>query len=103
MDSEAYDVKRVRGYILDVLKSFYPNGISGRLIQRDGLTAAFPHLEWSDTRRQIDYLVERGFVVAVDDGPLSKRSARDRLYRLTAQGLDVASGVVEDAAIEAEV
>ncbi len=104
MSIEAYDVKRLRGYIATGLQAFYPNGISGLLIHRDILAPVFPHLEWRQVLQQLDYLMERGFVEAVEMVRLAtKRSGRNCVYRLTATGLDVASGVVEDAAIEAEV
>ena len=103
MIEEGYDIKRARGHILSGLQSFYPNGISGGLIFRDMLAPLFPVMEWVQALQQLEYLIDRGFVENIESvGPRRPRSHKDRLYRLTPAGLDVALGIVSDAAIERE-
>ena len=103
MDRTAYDVRRVRGYILDALRSFYPNGVSGGVLHRDAVEPVFHHLDWIDFLQQLDYLQDRGYVEPMEDVAIAReRSAKKRLFRLTATGYDVAVGIVKDAVIEME-
>ena len=100
MSMGANEIKQARGHIVVNLRAFYPNGMSGGLIFRESLAPVFPNMEWSQAVREISYLLERGYVEHVGDAGLRKaESARERVYRLTSSGYDLASGVVEDDAI----
>jgi len=101
--SQAHETRRVRGHILSTLLSFYPNSVTGGVVFRDVLEKLFPALEWVEALRQLAYLQERGFIEEVPDFLGRSRSARETWYWATARGLDVASGVLTDDAIDMEL
>jgi hypothetical protein len=99
MDIEAHKIKWLRGCLVEGLRSFYPNGISGALILRTILGPRFRNLTWEDLIPQLDYLAERGLIERIENEFPKPRSDRDRLFRLTFRGYDVACGVVDDDSI----
>lgn len=104
MSDGTYNVKRARGIVLRTLKSYYPNGLTGRRIYRDVLLPHFHGIEWRETEQTLAYLEERGFVGRIGQcAPAAGDARENEVYRLTASGYDLATGVTTDDAIDAEV
>ena len=97
--SDALEVKQVRGHIVSAMGSFYPNGMSGRMIFEEVVQPIFPTVEWDGLMQEVTYLKQRGFVEIVGDLGERNASARRKFYRLTAVGYDLATGVSTDDAI----
>ena len=104
MSKQAYEARHVRGTILGTLREYYPNGLSGQSVYTTIVRPVFPAMEWEDAQQHLLYLQERGYIEPGGQTAIrGQGSPRQRIYRLTATGYDVALGVTEDPAIEAEV
>ena len=66
------------------------------------LLAIFPQLEWEDFRKDLAYLHEKGYVRQVNwpDEGAEGVSWRQRWFRLTPAGVEVADHCVADPALE---
>ena len=103
MDQQAYDIRRARGHVLSGLKAFYPNGVSDGLLYRDVLLPVFGSMEWVEAFQVLQYLKDAGYIELVQmAGPQRQSSAKERLYRLTTRGYDVALGITKEPSIEME-
>ncbi len=94
-------IKQVRGAILAALKMLYPAAIQAETLLRS-LLAVYPQLEWEHLRKDLSYLVEKGYIRRTawegqDDAALVPW--RKRYFRLTATGVEVADRCVEDRAL----
>jgi len=99
---ESSRIKRVRGEILVALKLLYPAAMQADQLLRS-LLAIFPQLEWEHFRKDLAYLVEKGYlkrVVCEGEGDPNLTPWRKRWFRLTAAGVEVADRCVEDPAVE---
>ncbi len=103
MNPEVYNIKRVRGCILAGLQALYPNAVSGGVIYREIVQPAFSIIDWREFLQELDYLQERGFVEPISDGLGRAQTAKARMFRVTASGVDVGCGVASDPAIDVEV
>ncbi len=101
MSRTPLEIKQERGHIIRCLRGFYPNGISGKVIFENALLPVFPGLEWRDVSQDLVYLTEAGLVECITEAGIYKaESAKQKLYRLTCAGYDVACGVREDEAVD---
>lgn len=100
--SRSNRIKQMRGEVLVALKMLYPAALQGEQLLR-ALLAIFPQLEWEHLRRDLAYLLEKGYVARVlryyeaspDLAPWRKRH-----FRLTAAGVEIADRCVQDPALE---
>jgi len=99
--NRARRIKQVRNEILVVLKMLYPSALQAEVMLRS-LLAIFPQLEWEDFRKDLAYLDEKGYVRQVNwpDEDGEGVSWRQRWFRLTPEGVEVADHCVADPALE---
>lgn len=99
----ARNIKRIRNEILVALKVVYPGGLSAETILRS-LLILFPTLEFEHLRRDLHYLIEKGYLVRVslDDDDDLLTPWRQRWFRLTAGGVELADHCIADPAMEVD-
>jgi hypothetical protein len=98
---EDNDIVRVRNEILVALRLIYPAALQAEQILRS-LLSVFPTLEWQHLRRDICYLVEKGYltrVVAATEAQSRLTPWRRRWFRITTSGLEVSDSLVNDPAL----
>ena len=98
----AAEIKRVRNELLVALKMLYPAALPAEQLLRS-LLSLFPTLEWDHFRRDLAYLVEKGYVQrVVADTEADERMTpwRQRWFRLTSTGMEVADHVIGDPALD---
>ena len=96
------DIVRVRNEILVALRMIYPAALQAEQLLRS-LLSVFPTLEWQHFRRDLCYLVEKGYlqrVVAASEPHSRLTPWRRRWFRITAGGLEVADRLISDPALE---
>jgi hypothetical protein len=101
-NSKAQRIKQVRNEILVVLKMLYPSALQAEVVLRS-LLAIFPQLEWEHFRKDLSYLCEKRYVRQVeypDEQEAQGRPWRQRWFRLTPEGVEVADHCVADPALE---
>lgn len=101
--SGARQIKRVRGEVMMALKMLYPAALQGDQLLRTLLTL-FPQLEWDLLRKDLAYLLEKGYVqriIAENETDARLTPWRKRWFRLTSAGVEIADHCVEDKALEA--
>ncbi len=100
--SRAGRIKKIRGSILVAMKMLYPAALeAGQLLR--SLLVIFPHLEWEYFRKDLCYLLEKGYIkrlIVEDEGDAALVPWRRRYFRLTAAGVEVADRCVQDPAVE---
>jgi len=95
-------IKRIRNEILVALKVVYPAALQAEHLLRS-LLVLFPTLEFDHLRRDLHYLVEKGYVERI---PTDTENAngltpwRDRWFRLTTAGMELADRCIKDPALE---
>jgi len=95
-------IKRVRGEVMVALKMLYPAALQGDQVLRTLLTL-FPQLEWDQVRKDLAYLLEKGYVqriIAESETDARLTPWRKRWFRLTSAGVEVADHCVEDKALD---
>ncbi len=95
-------IKRVRNELLVALKMLYPAALQGEQVLRTLLTL-FPQLEWDQLRKDLAYLLEKGYVqriIAENESDARLTPWRKRWFRLTSAGVEVADHCVEDKALD---
>lgn len=96
------DIIRVRNEILVALKLIYPAALQANHLIRS-LLSVFPTLEWTPFRRDLCYLVEKGYLQrVVADSECDERLTpwRKRWFRITTSGMEVADHLVGDPALD---
>ncbi len=97
-------IKRTRNEILVALKVVYPAALQTEPLFRSLLTL-FPMLEFDHIKRDLHYLSEKGYVQRVqsdlDDGN-GLTPWRQRWFRLTTTGLELADHCITDPALDEE-
>lgn len=91
-------ITRARNEILVALRMIYPAALQAEQLLRS-LLSVFPTLEWQQLRRDLYYLIEKGYVLRVVAG--SERHEhltpwRKRWFRVSAEGLEIADNLIED-------
>ena len=97
----ASDIIRVRNEMLVALKMIYPAAWQAEQLLRC-LLSVFPTLEWQHFRRDMCYLVEKGYfqrVTAASEPDQKLTTWRKRWFRITAAGLEVADRLINDPAL----
>ena len=100
--ARAQRIKRVRGEILAAMKMLYPAAIQAEPLLRS-LLAIYPHLEWEHLRKDLSYLLEKGYLQRVAREPETDAALvpwRRQYFRMTATGVEVADKCVRDPALE---
>lgn len=95
-------IKRIRNEILVALKVVYPAALQAQPLLRS-LLVLFPTLEFDHLKRDLHYLIEKGYVDRVttdsnDDNGLTPW--RRRWFRLTTAGMELADRCIKDPALE---
>jgi hypothetical protein len=98
----AREIKRVRNEVLVALKMLYPAALRADQLLRS-LLSLFPHLEWDHFRRDLAYLSEKGYlarVVADSESDEKLTPWRQRWFRLTSTGVELADHMIHDPALD---
>lgn len=96
------EIKRVRNEVLVALKVVYPAALQAAQLLRS-LLALFPTLEFDHLKRDLHYLMQKGYLERVQadfengNGPTPWRQ---RWFRLTTSGIEVAQRCIKDPALE---
>ena len=96
------EIVRVRNEILVALKLIYPAALQADHLCRS-LLAVFPTLEWRPFRRDLCYLLEKGYLQrVVADSERDRRLTpwRKRWFRITTTGIEVADHLIPDPALD---
>ena len=97
------EIKRVRNRAMFALARVYPNPRTAESLMRS-LLGVFPELEWGLFCKDLAYLAAKRYIerVIADEERRHPEltSHRERWYRLTAIGLEVAQECVTDPALE---
>jgi len=99
---ERSEIVGVRNEILVALKLIYPAALQADQLCRS-LLSVFPALEWALFRRDLCYLLEKGYlqrVVAHSEQDPRLTPWRKRWFKVTPTGLEVADHLVGDPAME---
>lgn len=96
------EIKRIRNEVLVALKMLYPAALQADALLRS-LLVLFPTLEFDHLRRDLHYLLEKGYVERrtpdrQNDNHLTPW--RQRWFRLTAVGVELADHCINDPALE---
>lgn len=97
----AREIKRIRNETLVALKMLYPAALQAEQIMRS-LLSLFPHLEWDHFRRDLAYLCEKGYlqrVIADRENDERLTPWRQRWFRLTSRGVELADHLIDDPAL----
>lgn len=98
----AREIKRVRNEMLVALKMLYPAALQAEQLMRS-LLSLFPALEWDHFRRDLAYLSEKGYlqrVVADTESDERLTPWRQRWFRLTSRGVELAEHLIDDPALD---
>lgn len=96
------EIVRVRNEVLVALKMIYPAALRVDQLLRS-LLSVFPTLDWPQFRRDVWYLVEKGYlqrVHAASEADPKLTAWRKRWFRLTPSGLEVAEHLINDPALD---
>lgn len=96
------EIKRIRGEVLVALKMLYPAALRADQLLRS-LLSLFPHMEWDHFRRDLAYLCEKGYLArVVSDSESDEKMTpwRQRWFRLTTTGVELADHLIKDPALD---
>ncbi len=96
------EIKRIRHEVLVALKLLYPAALQAEQLMRS-LLCLFPELEWDGFRRDVAYLCEKGYLLRVvaDSEPDERLTPwRQRWFRLSTRGVELAEHLIHDPALE---
>ncbi len=95
-------IKRIRNEILVALKVVYPGSLqAGQLLR--SLLVLFPTLDFDHVKRDLHYLMEKGYierVIADTENDNGMTPWRRRWFRLTTAGVELADRCIKDPAME---
>ena len=95
-------IKRIRNEILVALKVVYPGALqAGQLLR--SLLVLFPTLDFDHVKRDLHYLMEKGYidrVIADTENDNGMTPWRRRWFRLTTVGMELADRCIRDPAME---
>ena len=94
-------IKRIRNETLVALKVVYPAALQADKLLRS-LLALFPAMEFEHLKRDLHYLVTKGYVerVLLDPDDNGFTPWRNRWFRLTATGVELADHCICDPALD---
>lgn len=96
------EIVRVRNEVLVALKMIYPASLQADQLFR-ALLSVFPTLEWVPFRRDLCYLIEKGYLQRVIAGSESEPRMtpfRKRWLRVTPSGLEITDKLIGDPALQ---
>lgn len=96
------ETKRIRNEILVALKVVYPAALGAEPLLRS-LLGLFPTLEFEQLKRDLHYLVQKGYIeraLAPPDREPDLTPWRSRWFRLTTRGIELADRCIHDPAME---
>lgn len=96
------EIKRIRNEILVALKVAYPTAVQARQLLRI-LIPLFPTLEFDHLKRDLHYLVTKSYlerVVSEAESDAVLTPWRNRWFRLSARGMELADRCIQDPALE---
>lgn len=96
------EIKRIRNEILVALKVLYPAALQAQRLLRS-LLVLFPTIEFDHFRRDLHYLSEKGYIERVipeREGETDLTPWRQRWFRLTPRGVELADHCIKDPALE---
>ncbi len=99
---DAREIKRIRNEILVALKVLYPAALQADRLMRS-LLVLFPTLEFDYFRRDLHYLMDKGYIqrVATDtEGDAAMTPWRRRWFRLSTAGIELADRCRRDPALD---
>ncbi|MCB9866030.1 MAG: hypothetical protein H6816_05295 [Phycisphaerales bacterium] len=97
----AREIKSIRNEAVVALKMLYPTALPAEQLMRS-LLGLFPALEWEYFRRDLAYLCEKGYlqrVVAEREADERLTPWRQRWFRLTSRGVELADHLIDDPAM----
>lgn len=95
-DAKVERYKRVRGALLKVLANYYPGVVDSKVLEALATDLGF-EMRDRECDGHIAYLAEKGFA------SLTKRKAEGieiHIVKITAKGLDLLDGIVEDPGVD---
>lgn len=95
-------IKRIRNEVLVALEVVYPAALQAEPLMRS-LLVLFPAMEFENLKRDLHYLLEKGYidrVVADTERDPALTPWRSRWFRLTTSGVEVADRCIKDPALE---
>ncbi len=95
-------IKRIRNEVLVALKVLYPGALKADQVMRS-LLPLFPTLDFDHLKRDLHYLAEKGYIERVVSDSESDNSMtpwRQRWFRLTTTGIELADRCIRDPALE---
>lgn len=100
----ARQIKRMRNEILVALKVLYPGALQADPLLRS-LLMLFPDVEFDHFRRDLAYLIEKGYIERIipdaeREFECSVTLWRRRWFKLTPAGLEIADRCVHDPALD---
>jgi hypothetical protein len=98
----ASEIKSIRNEAVVALKMLYPTALQAEMLFRS-LLSVFPELEWDHFRRDLAYLCEKQYlqrVVADTEADERLTPWRQRWFRLTSRGVELADHVINDPALD---
>lgn len=96
------EIRQIRHEALVALKMIYPAALQADQLLRS-LLSLFPALEWDHFRRDVAYLAEKGYLQRViAETELDSRMTpwRQRWFRLTTRGVELAEDLIRDPALD---
>jgi|GEM_PF-172197 len=92
---------RIRGFILRTIEYGHPHRVGDDVIN-DCLAQSGVFLSSAQLESFLDYLKDRGYVEIEKAGPeeMAFSGSRRFLIKLTAKGVDLLEGIIEDAGIK---
>ena len=99
---ETSQIKRTRNEMLVALKVLYPAALEADRLLRS-LLVLFPTLEFDHLKRDLHYLVAKGYierVIADSETDTNLTPWKRRWFRLTTRGIELADRCIQDPALE---
>ena len=96
------EIKRIRNETLIALKVVYPAALQAQQIMRS-LLVLFPTLEFDALKRDLHYLIQKGYIERALPEPERDNDLtpwRRRWFRLTPLGIEIADHCILDPALE---
>lgn len=93
-DVQVMKNKVYRGRVLRTLDNYYPKAIAVREVKATLQSSGMPIV--SEIYRIVDYLIDKGYVKAIDKNELLED---DDLIKLTAKGVDLLENTISDEGV----
>jgi len=88
-------VKHLRGQLLDFLKRIYPNEIEELGI----ISVFYEYHRDKEIRQSLQYLVDKGYAEKRNAKHPFRKREKLTFYKITAKGIDLLEGTIEDMGV----